>query len=168
MAAVVLGKGRDRRIKAGICGSTLPTSPRWMKELARRHRGDPRFSAAVLGGARTTRIHHAARLLTRQVNEPSTGILRGRLAEALATRTRIPREALAGLREGDFPGLVGGPLRRSSRVQIGTLMERGGAHLSTSRTPPAVGFTTSAISSRAHEGLRRKEWCWGACPTSLA
>jgi len=164
MAAVVLGKGRDRRIKAGhlwIYTSDIASVDEGAAAGAIVEVRD--FRRRLLGrGTYNPASTIAVRLLTRQANEPiDRGFFERRLDDALAYRARLfPGETTLRLiySEGDgLPGLVVDRYGNHLCVQIGTLGMDQLRPLILSvlqdRLQPLGIYERSDLSSRAHEGL---------------
>ena len=168
MAAVVLGKGRDRRIKAGhlwIYASDIASVDEGagageiveIRDFRRRLLGRGTYNPAST---------IAVRLLTRQADEIiDRGFFERRLDVALAYRALVlPGETTLRLiySEGDFlPGLVVDRYGSHLCVQIGTLgMERLRPLILSvlqDRLQPLGIYERSDLSSRAHEGLPMTE-----------
>jgi 23S rRNA (cytosine1962-C5)-methyltransferase len=164
MAAVVLGKGRDRRIKAGhlwVYASDIASVDEGagagevveIRDFRRRLLGRGTYNPAST---------IAVRLLTRQADEIiDRQFFQRRLEEALTYRARVlPGETTLRLvySEGDFlPGLVVDRYGSHLCVQFGTLgMERMRPLILSvlqDRLQPVGIFERSDLSSRAHEGL---------------
>jgi len=164
MAAVVLGKGRDRRIKAGhlwIYASDIASVDEGAAAGAIVEVRD--FRRRLLGrGTYNPASTITVRLLTRQADEPiDRGFFERRLDDALAYRARLfPGETTLRLiySEGDgLPGLVVDRYGNHLCVQIGTLGMDQLRPLILSvlqdRLQPLGIYERSDLSSRAHEGL---------------
>ncbi|HEV8335122.1 MAG TPA: class I SAM-dependent rRNA methyltransferase [Candidatus Polarisedimenticolia bacterium] len=164
MASVVLGKGKDRRLKGGhlwvyaseiasVDEGAAPGEVVDVRDHRRRFLGRGTYNPAST---------ITVRLLTR---EPEEGIDRAfferRIDEALAYRERVfPGETALRLIYGEadlLPGLVVDRYGAYLCVQIGTLgMDRHRALLLTvlrDRLNPAGIYERGDLSSRAHEGL---------------
>ena len=168
MAAVVLGKGRDRRIKAGhlwiyasdiasVDEGAAPGEIVEVRDFRRRLLGRGTYNPAST---------ITVRLLTRQSDESiDRGFFERRLEEALAYRARVfPGETTLRLvySEGDYlPGLVVDRYQDHLCVQIGTLgMDRLRPLILSvlqDRLQPLGIYERSDLSSRAHEGLPAAE-----------
>jgi 23S rRNA (cytosine1962-C5)-methyltransferase len=168
MAAVVLGKGRDRRIKAGhlwiyaseiasVDEGAAPGEIVEVRDFRRRLLGRGTYNPAST---------ITVRLLTRLADESiDRGFFERRLEEALAYRERVfPGETNLRLvsSEGDFlPGLVVDRYGDHLCLQIGTLgMDRLRPLILSvlqDRLQPLGIYERSDISSRAHEGLAAAE-----------
>jgi len=164
VAAVVLAKGRDRRLKAGhlwaykseiasVDDGVAPGDLVEVRDHRRRFLGRGTYNPAS-----TITI----RILTREAEEPvDRSFFERRIDEALAYRARVlPGEETLRLvySEGDgLPGLVVDRYGSYLCLQIGTLgMERlRGLLLAVlrDRVDPAGIYERSDLSSRAHEGL---------------
>ena len=164
MAAVVLAKGRDRRLKAGhlwvyageIASVDEGASPGDLVEV-RDHRR--RFlGRGTYNPASTITV----RLLSREPEEAvDRAFLDRRIAEALSYRARVfPGETTLRVIHGEgdrLPGLVVDRYGAHLCLQIGTLgMERLRPlllEILQERLHPAGIYERSDLSSRAHEGL---------------
>jgi 23S rRNA (cytosine1962-C5)-methyltransferase len=164
MAAVVLGKGRDRRIKAGhlwIYASDIASVDEGAAAGAIVEVRD--FRRRLLGrGTYNPASTIAVRLLTHLSDESiDRGFFERRLDDALAYRARVlPGETTLRLiySEGDgLPGLVVDRYGSHLCVQIGTLGMDQLRPLILSvlqdRLQPQGIYERSDLSSRAHEGL---------------
>jgi len=168
MAAVVLGKGRDRRIKAGHLWIYTSDIASVDEGAAAGEIVEVRdFRRRLLGrGTYNPASTIAVRLLTRQADEIiDRAFLERRIDAALGYRVRIfPGETTLRLiySEGDFlPGLVVDRYGDYLCVQIGTLGMEKLRPLIVSvlqdRLQPRGIYERSDLSSRAHEGLPAAE-----------
>lgn len=180
MAAVVLGKGRDRRLKAGhlwVYASEIASidegiSPGDMVEVRdhrRRFLGRGSFNPAS-----TIRV----RILSHESEEPlDRSFWERRIDEAIAYRARVlPGETTLRMVYGEGDGLPGLVVDRYGDylcLQIGTLgVERARSVLLSilqARLHPAGIYERSDLTSRAHEGLAASEGiCAGQVPESIS
>ena len=168
MAAVVLGKGRDRRLKAGhlwVYASEIATlddgiSPGDIVEVRdhrRRFLGRGSYSPAS-----AIRV----RILSRIPDEPlERGFWERRIDEAIAYRSRVfPGETTLRVIYGEGDGLPGLVVDRYGDylcLQVGTLgMERARPALLSvlqDRIHPSGIYERSDLTSRSHEGLPASE-----------
>src|SRR5262252_1805774 len=164
MAAVVLGKGKDRRIQAGhlwvyasdissVDDGVRPGDLVEIRDFRRRFLGRGSYNPAST---------LAARILTHAPEEKiDRGFFERRLEAALAYRARIfPSETTLRLiySESDFlPGLIVDRYGSCLCVQIGTLgMDRLRPLLVDAlkaRLEPSGIYERSDLASRTHEGL---------------
>jgi 23S rRNA (cytosine1962-C5)-methyltransferase len=164
VAAVVLAKGRDLRVKGGhlwvysgeiasVDEGTQPGDLVEVRDFRRRFLGRGTYNPASA---------IAVRVLTREADEPvDRSFFERRVDEALAYRARLfPGESALRLifSEGDgLPGLVVDRYGSCLCLQIGTLgMERFRPLLLAilrDRLSPEGIYERSDLASRAHEGL---------------
>ena len=164
MAAVVLAKGRDRRLKAGhlwVYAGEIATVDEGaaagelveVRDFRRRFLGRGTYNPAS---------NITVRLLTREPDEAvDRAFFERRIDKALSYRDRVfPGETTLRLvfGEGDYlPGLVADRYGSCLCLQIGTLgMERFRPVLLAilrERLDPAGIYERSDLASRAHEGL---------------